>query len=75
MSPYASLANNPILSIDPRGDTTWYYSQKTGGLIERIDNSNPNQHFEMNDKFYKSARDIYKKNMSTLTVQSRRTST
>ena len=68
MSPYACFANNPILSVDPRGDTSWYYNNRTGALLERIDDNNPNRHFEVNAKFYNAARAIYKSEHTSFDV-------
>ncbi len=44
-SPYHYVLNNPILNIDPRGDTTRVYSLE-GQLLETIEDSHPNEdHF------------------------------
>ncbi len=54
ISNYATFANNPILLIDPLGDTTWLYSE-SGKFIERIDDSYENQaHFVSSEAFYKA---------------------
>jgi len=36
ISEYATFANNPLIYTDPLGDTTRYYDQSTGNLIDEI---------------------------------------
>ncbi len=61
ISNYATFANNPILLIDPLGDTTWLYSE-SGKFIRRIDDSHGNQaHFVSSEAYNKANIEFYKK--------------